>query len=150
MNQIEAMELQRAATHEASHAAVIRCLGGLAEPHVFVNDQRTVEQGEKAFLGRCMVVADPWRQARWKICVGLAGIVGELLFVENIEADEIDMHLNLAIESDDLSQSDASAMSGWTNRDLERTIKILQKTEGSIQEEARRLSAPLAAEKGVL
>lgn len=131
----EQRECRQAAIHEASHAAIVRQLGGVAFPSIERNT--TPDECERAWLGRCRFCFDEKPTDHEMRLIGFAGLVGELLD-DGAELIEIISELHSALFcGDELSETDRSHIgANWSEDDIEKTAEILKANWTEVQREA--------------
>lgn len=150
--EIEVRDLSRIAFHEAGHAAVLRHFGGVGSPRIWRNESGSTE--EKAWLGAVRMFASPGLMpgaARapddWKVIVGLAGVVAEVMSEDpSIGEEDIAFTIDCFLEIENLSQTDAE-MAGhdFTHEQIQRTFELLVQLWPHVEFEARNLIETEAA-----
>jgi hypothetical protein len=102
-------EKKAAAFHEISHVAIVSKYGGYARASVWRN--KSGDPDEVAWCGRCHILVAPGAvifeddavpafvrlppPANWQVLVGLAGVVGEGLFVDGLDVESIAEQIDL-------------------------------------------------------
>jgi hypothetical protein len=141
LQEVSDRELLLAAIHEAAHELLLHHFGGAGIAHVWPNPAPSPEM--KAWLGRCVILAEPGQvtfsrghrkrfgilpkpPVRWRRYVGLAGFVAEQLLLGAKQPWEImDAYLN-AYDFGELSESDLAMIGGQISElDIVRTTRYL-------------------------
>jgi hypothetical protein len=138
-NEIEKRELRAACVHEASHALIVRLLGGWGRARIWRNDSQSAD--EKAWCGQFGMFASPMSPVHWPRLVGLAGLVGEFMANEDErEAWAIEESIREALDAGEVSGTDAALMGeDWTEADVEELVAMLSTHWQELQLEARSL-----------
>lgn len=121
LRKLASKEKKSAAIHEASHAALVFKFGGYARARIWRNTSG--DAYEKAWLGQCDILGEPGTvemsaahiaqfkilapPANWEVLVGLAGVVGERLFADDVSAESIFDEIELEMMcGDEISATD--------------------------------------------
>src|SRR4051812_36445477 len=97
MTESELADIEAAAAHEASHAVLVRKFGGMAQPEIWRAPDWSVGPLGRRWIGTCRILASPGdlridtgvkrligtvrTPQHWRVYVGLAGYLGEALFL---------------------------------------------------------------------
>ena len=151
-------EKRRASIHEAAHAYVCRLYGGIGQAEVWRNTDKAVANGETAWRGRFILMAEPGTAdmddatkeelgilpapGNWKVLYGMAGLVAEQIDGGESDVDLIFEAMMLAVDLGEVSQTDLAAMGErLLIQDVAATITLLTTGWQIIEREAASLTA---------
>ena len=142
LKEIAKREKRRVAFHEAAHAAVCACFGGCGRAEMWQNTAENVKNGEKAWLGRYCMFAEPGTVTvsaemlaigcmpaplNWTVLLGLAGLVAEHIAAGTIDPEEIGVEIDCTISMEEASQTDMDLMGAtWGISDVAEVTQLLR------------------------
>lgn len=132
-------ELEAVAFHEAGHSAVCHHLGGYGYISIWPNESG--HNDEKSWLGQFVTVSRPRTPKRWRVLIGLAGLVAEYMLrnptTEAREPRDCAMEISDLIFMGGASESDLELIGPrWSQRDVARVLQILGICWQSVEFEA--------------